>query len=739
MRLPPFIEKILRVLIILALALAAVTPAAAANPVLPGVSASQRSPALPELMQKAQAAGSLAVMVELAIPFQLEANLNSPRAIRAQQAALGRSQDALLARLAGYDPASVKKYHFIPALALRVSPAGLAALAADAAVLHLVEDKVRLPALAESVPLIGAPAAWAAGYSGAGQVVAVLDTGVDKNHPFLAGKVVAEACYSTTNAADGAASLCPDGVSSSTASDSALPYLTGVCPAGECNHGTHVAGIAVGRTNGSNPGFNGVAKDANLIAIQVFSKFEGTYCSGTCVLSYESDEILGLQRVYDLRSTYAIAAANLSLGSDNFAVQASCDAANPLSKAAIDVLRSVGIATVISAGNNGSASSLSAPGCISSAISVGSVGDGSGGTSADAISYFSNSTPFLKLLAPGAVITSSIPFGYYTTMMGTSMAAPHVTGAWAVLKSKYPGASVDQILAAFQASGKPVTDSRNSVVTARIQVDLAAAQTYSASGQVTLGSGLSATGLAGVTVSDGTGHSTLTASDGSFSLENLPLETAILTPSLDGYIFDPPNVNLAVGPSQSGFQFAAAVAYTVSGKVTVGSGAGAPGLAGATLSVDAAHFTLSAADGSYSLALAAGDYSLTASKDEYTFDQASLPLSLGPGQSGVNFSATLNTYSISGQVLLGGGISPTGMAGVTVSAGAGHSTLSDGGGNYHFDGLLKGTYTLSANLLHYGFNPASLSVAVGPSHAGVNFTGTYLPISYFWPDISISP
>jgi subtilisin family serine protease len=60
------------------------------------------------------------------------------------------------------------------------------------------EDTLSAPTLADSVPLIGADVAWAAGYSGAGQAVAILDTGVDKTHPFLTGKVIAEACFSST-------------------------------------------------------------------------------------------------------------------------------------------------------------------------------------------------------------------------------------------------------------------------------------------------------------------------------------------------------------------------------------------------------------------------------------------------------------------------------------------------------------------------------------------------------------
>ena len=65
-------------------------------------------------------------------------------------------------------------------------------------VTHIEEDRLFAPALASSVPVIGADTAWANGRTGAGQAVAILDTGVDKTHDFFnGGKVVSEACYST--------------------------------------------------------------------------------------------------------------------------------------------------------------------------------------------------------------------------------------------------------------------------------------------------------------------------------------------------------------------------------------------------------------------------------------------------------------------------------------------------------------------------------------------------------------
>lgn len=268
---------------------------------------------------------------------------------------------------------------------------------------------------------------WANGFTGSGQVVAVLDTGVDSAHPFLSGKVVEEACY-TSNRVAGSGN-CPNGTSTQTGAGSGVNCTYA---ASGCRHGTHVAGIAAGR--GST--FSGVAKDANIMAVQVFSRFTGTNCSGAgedpCTLSYTSDQLAGLERVYALRSTRTFSSVNMSIGGGQFF--GNCDT-DPR-KATIDNLRSAGIATVIASGNNGFTNSMSAPGCISSAVSVGST------TKSDTLSSFSNSASFLSLLAPGESINSSVPGGGFAVFNGTSMATPHVAGAWALLKQNTPSASV---------------------------------------------------------------------------------------------------------------------------------------------------------------------------------------------------------------------------------------------------------------------------------------------------------
>jgi hypothetical protein len=131
---------------------------------------------------------------------------------------------------------------------------------------------------------------------------------------------------------------------------------------------------------------------------------------------------------------------------------------------------------VIASGNSSYVDALSSPGCISSAVSVGSTRDGGfSATPVDTISSFSNGASFLSLLAPGQWIESSVP-GSFDLLQGTSMATPHVAGAWAVLKQANPSATVSEVLSALQTTGLMVTDTRLGATAGakpRIQLDAA--------------------------------------------------------------------------------------------------------------------------------------------------------------------------------------------------------------------------------------------------------------------------
>jgi hypothetical protein len=424
--------------------------------------------ALDRLATRAATEGSVRVIVGLNLPAQAEGRLLADTVVQ-QRASIRAAQNAAVNQLLmGTASRAHARFDTIAFLAIEADANALARLRSSPLVRHIQEDRLATPSLLQSNPLIHATTAWSHGHTGAGWAVAVLDTGVDKTHPFLAGKVVSEACYSSNfshpdHPQHSSQTLCPGGATATTAAGSAMP-----CD-GLCAHGTHVAGIAAG---GSAPnGSHGVAKDARIIAVQVFSYFPA-YGN---VMSWSSDQIKGLERIYALRGTHNIAAVNMSLGGGQFS--STCDNDDPATKSAIDNLRSVGIATVIAAGNNGWRTSISAPACISSAVSVASSCDvGDGGycaTGMDGIAGYSNMAGFVSLVAPGSVITSAVPGGGYAGWHGTSMATPQVAGAWAVLKQAQPAIGVTDALALLKNEGLTVNDTRSGgSVTGLARVDL---------------------------------------------------------------------------------------------------------------------------------------------------------------------------------------------------------------------------------------------------------------------------
>ncbi|WP_324604864.1 proprotein convertase P-domain-containing protein [Streptomyces xylophagus] len=345
-------------------------------------------------------------------------------------------------------------YDTLPLVTLRVDQAGLEELNAKPGVVSVTEDVPVEATLNESTVKIGSDQATAAGKTGAGTAVAILDTGVATKHPFLGNRVKTEACFSASDADYDATSLCPDGTDEQQGTGSA-DAESGPCATlgGACSHGTHVAGIAAGNGSGiSGAPARGVAPGADIIAIQVFSRFASDdYCgagASPCVLSFTSSQIKGLEKVYALKKAGAnVVAANLSLGGGRWTTACTADAR----KTIIDNLLAEGVATVVAAGNNGYTNAINAPGCVPSAVTVGSTTDD------DQLSAFTNRGPLLDLFAPGTSIVSSVPGNTYASKNGTSMATPHVAGALAVLKQTYPTEGIDSLVSLLATSGTPIT------------------------------------------------------------------------------------------------------------------------------------------------------------------------------------------------------------------------------------------------------------------------------------------
>lgn len=412
-----------------------------------------------KMLQQAKSTGSARVIVKLNLNTQIEGLLSKQTDVLSQRSRISNSQSDLLSQLNGVGQLrQVKQFQTIPYLAMEVDEKVLMALRNNPAVVEIEEDALARPTLLQSVPFINGDDVISDGHDGDGWAVAILDTGVRNTHVDLDnGKVVSEACYSSNDTFNQASTLCPNGFESQVGSGAGVNCSNLI---DGCDHGTHVAGIAAGT-------YGGVAPGADIIAIQVFSRFDSSAICGIppCVLSYTSDQILGLERVYALRDTYNIASVNMSLGGGQYFSH--CDSNS--TKTIIDNLRAAGIATVIASGNNGYNGALGAPSCISSAIAVGSTLDNS-----NTVSSFSNHANLVDMLAPGSNITSSVSDTTTSraSFNGTSMAAPHVAGAYAVLREFKLDATVIEIETALESTGVDV--SRLGVTVPRI--DLLAAR-----------------------------------------------------------------------------------------------------------------------------------------------------------------------------------------------------------------------------------------------------------------------
>jgi subtilisin family serine protease len=405
----------------------------------------------PELAEEAERQGRVRVIVRLAAPALAAPETPGQRAER--RAAIAHAADAALARLG--DPAALepRRYGALPLLALELTASELAALAEAEPVVALEPDRVLQPSLAESVPRVGADVTADAGWDGGGAAVVIVDTGVDGSHAFLGGRVVAEACFSFGRD-------CPNGDRTQLGPGSAVPCTFDPL----CWHGTHVAGIAAGWSET----LQGVAPAASIIAIQAGSE---SSCSGDpCLVIYDSDALAALDYVADtLADSWNVAAVNMSFGSTStWGSESSCDASNGSYKLAIDALRTLGIASVAAAGNASDTTGIAAPACVSSAIGVGASSD-----AGDWVANLSNSAPPVDLLAPGTNIRSSMPGGTFASRNGTSMATPHVTGAFALLRQADPAADVATAKLALESTGLPITDTRNDLVRPRLQADAA--------------------------------------------------------------------------------------------------------------------------------------------------------------------------------------------------------------------------------------------------------------------------
>jgi len=374
----------------------------------------------------------------------------------ARSRAIAERREAVLDQISPSEFRVTDTFANLSVVAGQLTYEGLKKLVRDYRVLKVDLDATGHMALAESTALIHARDVHSAGITGAGVTVAVLDTGVDSDHPDLVDDIVAQQCFCTN--ADGVTGCCPGGRTEASGAGAAED---------EQGHGTHVTGIITG---GGRVAPRGMAPDSDIVVVRVLDK-TGAAASSTQIMK-AFDWIISTQP--------AVKVVNTSLVFGSF--PGNCDSAASFTAGfaqAVNTLRARGTLTVASAGNSANKAEMGAPACLSQAVAVGAVYDANvgtitfgcvdGSTAPDKIACFSNSSSSLDLLAPGAAIASSGMGGGVAGFAGTSQAAPHVAGALALMLQAKPSASADQLLNALKASGRPIADT-NGVSAPRIEV-----------------------------------------------------------------------------------------------------------------------------------------------------------------------------------------------------------------------------------------------------------------------------
>lgn len=304
------------------------------------------------------------------------------------------------------------------------------AYAADPDVLWATPDRTFRASAPTNDPLFGslwglakieADTAWAVS-TGSGVVVAVVDSGVDRDHPDLAGRAWANPGEIPGNGTDDDGNGFADDVVG-------WDFVNGDAdPDDDNGHGSHVAGIVAAEA-GNGQGVAGVAPGARVMALK------GLDAEGS---GFESD--LAAAIVYAAENGARV--LNASWG-------ASVD--SPLINEAIQYARAQGVLTVAAAGN-GYSSPVGYPAALEGVAAVAATDD------QDVKADFSDVGPELDLAAPGVDVLSAAPGGVYASKSGTSMAAPHVAGVAALVVALHPDYSPGQLLAALRRATDDVDD-----------------------------------------------------------------------------------------------------------------------------------------------------------------------------------------------------------------------------------------------------------------------------------------
>jgi subtilisin family serine protease/subtilisin-like proprotein convertase family protein len=361
----------------------------------------------------------------------------------------------------------VRRFRLQPAVTAVVTADGLAELLRNPRVESVEPDRrVTLQTL-EGLNLIGADSLHQLGVDGEGTAVAIIDSGVDYLHPTLGGGQIPNAKIVF-------------GLDTADHDQDPMDCI---------GHGTAVASVAAGSSYQWSPNrrfAGGVAPAAKILAYKVTADAECGIATTGAVIEAIEDAIL--RRHGD---GYRLAAINISLGAGEFT--GPCDDSNLAYSEAIRAATEAGITVVAAAGNSGYTNAMNVPACITGTIAVGSAWDVDPGSVPyhfcldpechdlcddsfrwkRAVACYSNSSPYLDLIAPSEYLKAAAANGVTVDFGGTSGAAAYVTGAAALLAQALPDDDPQKTKFLLAATGRPTMDDKNGLI--RPIIDLVAA------------------------------------------------------------------------------------------------------------------------------------------------------------------------------------------------------------------------------------------------------------------------
>lgn len=403
-----------------------------------------------DLVTQIRLASLTRVLVELALDLPPDPMLTDQDALQ-QRELIAQTQDAVMLGLTRVQPIlraphhAVRRLETTPYMALDVTLAELVQLLQmPQLVRSVVRDETYstralaapappAPPIDRSVRIVWDHQVATGGCAGTGQVVVVIDTGVDDVHPLLAGHVISGSGVGRPLADDTLGWHQGD----CEGTNYGRPFGTGF------SHGSQVAAII--SSNGHLT--QGVAPGAKIVSIRVVRE-DGKI--------YASDVAKALEEVYLHWSTcHAVASVCISLASETrHPDSASCDGdpeGAAILKTALE-LQARQIAVVSGSGNDWERAAISMPACLSPMISVAS------SDLDDVFATYSNASADLGLIAPGDGLRAFPPGGGAIKIeSGTSMAGPHVAAAFAVLRQFAPEADLVDLVDALVGSGPLVT------------------------------------------------------------------------------------------------------------------------------------------------------------------------------------------------------------------------------------------------------------------------------------------